>query len=72
MAARENPPRMIIRDEALMIIAKTARAGRVMSPSREARCILQSHPDCGVSEDEIRQELLELAVERRLAVDPAG
>lgn len=72
MAARSNDPRQLVRDEARVIVAKAARGDGVVFPAREAKRIVQNHPQGGMTEDEIRRELSQLAVERRLAVDPSG
>lgn len=71
MAARSNHPRRLILDEARSVIAKAARTDRVVFTSHEAKRLAQLHPDCGMTEEEISRELFELAVEKRLAVDPS-
>lgn len=57
--------------ESMVVIAKAIRNEQAVPAGLEARRLLQEHPDCGLSEEDIREHLVRLAVENRLAVDTA-
>ncbi len=55
--------------KSLVVIAKAARNGVAVHAGHEARRLLKEHPDCGMTERDIIEHLVGLAVEGGLSVD---
>jgi hypothetical protein len=53
------------------VIAKAARKGTVVRSSYEARLLASKHPDSGMTLADITAEIVKLAGERGLPVDPS-
>ncbi len=56
-------------NESLVIIAKALRNSEAVLAGHEAQRLFRENPDCGLSEEDIRDHLVRLAVEEKLAVD---
>jgi hypothetical protein len=71
MAPRPIDLTQLIRNGALVVVAKAARNGGIVRSVHEAAKIARKYPDSGMTPDEISREIFRLAVECRLAVDPS-
>ena len=56
-------------DAGMIVVIKAARMGDTVRAAHEARRMLQDHPDCGMTELEIVEFLLRVAIEHRVTVD---
>lgn len=72
MGGRSTGPRVRALNQINVVIGKAVRKGDVMRPTAEAARIAREHPDCGMTPAEISERIFQLAVERRLDIDPSG
>lgn len=73
MDRAELPPsRERVFTESRDIIAKAARTGESVWAGHEAHRLYRENPDCGLSETDIRNYLVQLAVESKLPIDTSS
>ncbi len=66
-----SPSRRNVFDLSLAVIEKVKANGKIVFAAQEAAQLLRENPDCGLSEHDISEHLVRLAVENHLGVDTA-
>ena len=59
-------------DAAMAVIDRATREREPILPAHEARRLLHENPDCGLTEWDISEFLVRLAIEHGLAADPTS
>lgn len=57
-----------VMDLAVLSVEKAANDGGVVAADTEARRLLDAHPDCQISFDELRDTIARIAIKRGLGV----
>ena len=64
-----SPSRQAVFQKSLALVDEAMRTTGVVLAAHEAARLYREHPDCGLSEVDIRENLVQIAIEQRLAID---